>query len=144
MFDRCAIQICQNGRFINSPLYGNNTITFWNIWAIFTRKHQSRVTSERTRIKDWENLFNLHSSCQLPAKSFDFQHIQFCGYRSQWKFLKNHNLDFQVWLLFLVPRLHFWKNEISWSRFYAESISNNFKSKNWKKKKLVFLFYSET
>ena len=33
-------------------------------------------------------------------------------YGSQMTFQKNFNLDFQVWLLFLVPRLHFSKNEL--------------------------------
>ena len=39
-------------------------------------------------------------------------------------------LDFQVWLLFLVPRLYFWKEWLSFTvaEFNAESIDTNFKS----------------
>ena len=44
-------------------------------------------------------------------KNFGSSTFQFCGYRSQRTFQKNFNLDFQVWLLFLVPHVHLWKNK---------------------------------
>ena len=60
-------------------------------------------------------------------------------------------LKFQVWLVFLVPHLHFWKEWVSLpdAEFNAESIDINFKSQNWKRKNLVCpflttLFHFET
>ena len=44
-FSYYAIQICQNQGSISSPLSKKNTITIWNIWAIFARK-QGRVTNK--------------------------------------------------------------------------------------------------
>ena len=38
-------------------LFGKNTFTFCNIWANFAGK-QDRVTSQRVRIKIWQNLFH--------------------------------------------------------------------------------------
>ena len=55
-------------------LSGKNTITFCNNWAIFVRK-QGEVTSQRARIKVWQNLLNPLNSCQLPVKIFWFQHF---------------------------------------------------------------------
>ena len=43
-FSHWAIQICQNEVFISSSFSRKNTITFCNIWDIFTRK-QDGVTS---------------------------------------------------------------------------------------------------
>ena len=116
-FCHWAIQISEYQGSISSSLSGENTITFCNIWAIFARK-QSRVTSQRVRIKIWQILFYRRNSWSTSYKqilvpifsSFAAKHFSiFRGYRSQRMFQKNYNPDFQLWLLFLVPRLHFWK-----------------------------------
>ena len=44
---------------ISSHFPRKNTITFCNIWDIFTRK-QGGVTSQRVRIKIWQILFHPH------------------------------------------------------------------------------------
>ena len=44
-----------------SPLSWKNTITFCNIWDIFTRK-QGRVTSQKSSTKIWQILFHPHDS----------------------------------------------------------------------------------
>ena len=66
---------------------------------------------------------------QLPVKSFSSNIFQFCGYRSQRTFQKNFNLDFQFWLGFLVPLLHFLKTYLNLpgAEFNAESSSTNFR-----------------
>ena len=128
-FSRWAIQICQNQGFNSSPLSGKNTITFCNIWAIFARK-QGGVTSQRAKIEVWQNLFHQHSSFQLPIKKFCFQHFPVLRLYITKDISEKFNPDFQVWLLFLVPRLHFWKKWVKFldAEFNAESISTNFKS----------------
>ena len=93
--------------YISSPLSGKNTNTFCTIWAILGRK-QGGVTIQKVTIKIWHNLYNPHDSWSTSCKNFWLQHFQFCSYRSQRTFQKNINPDFQVWLLFLVPRLHIW------------------------------------
>ena len=54
---------------------------------------ETGVTSQRARMKLWQNLFHPHNSCQLAVKQ------------------KNFKPDFQVWLLFLAPRLHFFSKK---------------------------------
>ena len=44
---------------------------------------------------------------QLPVKEFGSNIFQFCSYISQRTFQKNVKPDFQIWLVFLVPFLHF-------------------------------------
>ena len=46
---------------------------------------------------------------QLPVEKIAANIFQFCGYRSQRTFQEDSNLDFQIWLVFLVPFLHFFK-----------------------------------
>ena len=58
-----------------------------------------------------ENLTNTFSSTRFLdnflQKKFGSNIFQFCGYRSERTFQKNFNPDFQIWLVFLVPFLHF-------------------------------------
>ena len=102
-----------------------------------------------------QNLTNPISSTRFLvnflSKNFGVNIFQFCGYRWQRTFQKDFNADFQVWLLFLVPRLYFWKKWVRFpdSEFNAESICTNLKSQKWKNKKLVCpfliaLFHHET
>ena len=106
-FSHWAIQIYQNEVFISSPLSGKNTVTFCNICDIFIRK-QGGVKSQRNRIKIWQKLFHPHDSGSTSCKKILVQIFQFSVYRSQRTFQKN-NTDFQIWLVFLVPFLHFLK-----------------------------------
>ena len=102
-------QIRQNKGFISSSLPGKNMITICNIWAIFARR-QKGVTSQRIRIKIWQILFHPHYSWSISCiKNFDSVIFQFCGCKSQRAFQKSFDPDSQVWLLFLVLRLHFRK-----------------------------------
>ena len=91
-----------------SPLpFPGKMIIICNIWAIFARK-QGGITSQRVRIKIWQILFHPHYSWSTSyKKNFDSDNFQFCGYRSQRTFQKSFNPNSQVWLLFLVPHLHF-------------------------------------
>ena len=91
--------------YLLSP-FRENTITFCNIWNIFTRK-KGGITSQ-TEI--WQILFHPHDSWSTSCeKKFRSNIFQFCGYRSQRTFQKNFNPDFQIWLVFLVPFLHVFK-----------------------------------
>ena len=84
-------------------------------------------------------------------KKFGSNIFQFCSYRSQRTFQNHFNLDFQIWLVFLVPFLNFLKTQVKLpdAEFNVELIGTNFKSQKWKTKKLVCpfliaLFYFET
>ena len=106
-FNHWAIQICQNQGFISSALSGKNTITFCNIWAIFAKK-QGRVTNQRVRIKIWQILYYPHNSWSTFCKKI-LVPIFFSFVAIDHKGNFNFNLDFQIWVLFLVPCLHFFK-----------------------------------
>ena len=121
-------QVCQNEGFISSSLSGKNMITICNIWAIFAKKRG--ITSQRDRIKIWQILFHPHYSWPISCKkNFDSDIFWFRGYRSQRTFQKSFNPDSQVWLLFLVPRLRFWKQYVKFPdvKFNAEWIGTHFK-----------------
>ena len=66
-FSHWAIQICQSEVFISSSFSRKNTITFCNIWDIFTRK-QDGVTSQRSRIKILQMIFHPHDSWSSSCK----------------------------------------------------------------------------
>ena len=66
-FSHWAIQICQNESLSHLPFPGKTTITFCNIWDKFTRK-QSRIASQRGRIKIWQILFHPHDSWSASCK----------------------------------------------------------------------------
>ena len=88
-----------------------------------------------------QNLTNPISSTRFLvnflSKYFGVNIFQFCGYRWQRTFQKDLNADFQVWLLFLVPHLYFWKKWATFpdSEINAESICTNLKSQKLKKQK---------
>ena len=88
------IQICQNEVFISSPFFGKNTITFCNIWDIFTRK-QDGVTNQMSRTKIWQIIFYPHDSWSTSCKKIGLNIFQFCCYRSQSTFKKNFTWIFK-------------------------------------------------
>ena len=98
----------QNELFISSPLSGKNTITFCNISDIFTSK-KCEVTSQKEQSKFDKYYFIHRIPRQLPVKKFGLTTFQYCDHRSQRTFQKNFNPNFQIWLVFLVPFLHYLK-----------------------------------
>ena len=133
-FSYLPIQICQNQVSISSPVHRKNTITFCNIWALFAWK-RGRVTNQRVRIKIWQNFVNLY-------KHFGSNIFQFWSYRSQRTFQENFNWIFKFGCYSWYQAYFFEKKwiRLPHAEFYGESTDNNFKSQQWKSKKLVCLF----
>ena len=82
---------------------------------------------------------------QLSVKKFGSNIFQFCDCRSQRTFQKNFNLDFQIWLVFLVPFLHFLKTQVKLSDAESDYLMLNLlvlvsNPKNEKPKSLYVLF----
>ena len=100
--------LCQNHGPISFLYSGKNAITFCAIWVIFGRK-QGEVTSKRVGIKVWHILFYLHDFWSTSCKNI-FVGALFAARGHKGHFRKTKfNPNFQVWLLFLMPCLHFWK-----------------------------------
>ena len=73
------------------------------------------------------------------CKKFGPTTFKFCGHWSQRTFQKNFNVDFQVLLLFLVPRpFYLKKNKVTFhnAEFNVELNGTNFKSQKRKTRKL--------
>ena len=71
---------------------------------------QIRIWQIQIQIHIWQIQICIHTvPGQLPVKKIGSNIFQFFsgGYISQRTFLKNFNPDFQIWLVFLVPFLHF-------------------------------------
>ena len=103
------IQICQNPGPFLYPLKKKNKITFIQFMAFLDKKN--RVWS---KVKGLKSKSNTAFHCAINCGLLKTQKVwpptfYFCDHWSQRTFQKYFNPNFQVWLLFLVPQLHFRK-----------------------------------
>ena len=115
------------------------------IFGIFLRGNRAESQNKVIEPK-FDKYYFIHTiPGQIPLNKIGSNIFQLCGYRSQRTFQKNFNLDFQIWLVFLVPFLHFLKTQVKLSDVESDYLMLNrlvpvSNPKNEKPKSLYVLF----